>query len=146
MFDEEKLSFGYNFKRLCDEHKIAIVDVAKGTGIPKTTLYNIADRKTKRPRGDVMEKVLKYMQKKVPTLTMGDFLPVYDEEEDAYSVEQLNKDDFSSVKVEIQTEDDELSTYLVMMGDMLQRLTLEGKIEAVGRVGKLLKNPKYTKV
>ena len=28
MLDKEKLTFGYNFKRICDEHDIAIADVA----------------------------------------------------------------------------------------------------------------------
>jgi len=146
MVDNEKLRFGYNFKRLCKEHNIAIAKIADTAGIPRTTLYNIAERGTDKPRGDVIEKVIKAMQKEVPTLTRGDFLPVYDEEEDTYSVEALNYDDFVPVAVEITTDDAELHQYLQIMGDILQRLTPDGKIEAVGRVEKLLKNPKYSKV
>lgn len=148
MLDEKKLRFGYNFKRICRENDIPISAVAESTGIPSRTLYNIANRNTKKPRGDVMEKIVKDLQEKKPELGLkwGDFLPAYDPEEDAYSVEQLNIEDFVPVEFEIVTDDEELRQYLQIMGDILQRLTLDGKIEAVGRAEKLLKNPKYSKV
>ena len=148
MLDEKKLRFGYNFKRICKENGIPISAVAESTGIPSRTLYNIANRNTKKPRGDVMEKIVKDLQKKLPELELkwSDFLPSYDPEEDAYSVEQLNAEGFAPVDFEIVTEDQELLVYLTTISHILQRLTLEGKIEAVSRVEKLLKDPRYSKV
>ena len=148
MLDEKKLRFGYNFKRICKENDVHISDVAESTGIPSRTLYNIANRNTKKPRGDVMEKIVKDLQKRLPELNLkwSDFLPSYDPEEDAYSVEQLNAEAFVPVDFEIVTEDQELLVYLTTMSHILQRLTLDGKIEAVSRVEKLLKDPRYSRV
>lgn len=71
---EGESAFGNNFKRICGENGITIKEVAEGTGIPKNTLYNIVKRNTKRPRGDVVQKVFEYLQSKVPELTIDDLM------------------------------------------------------------------------
>lgn len=65
--EEEKdtEAFGYKLKQICKDNGITIKEVAENTGIPSRTLYNITKRNTKKPRGDVQEKVFNYLDKRV---------------------------------------------------------------------------------
>lgn len=143
MVDKNKMNFGYNFKRICEENNITIKEVHEETGIPLNSLYSITKRKTREPRDvAIKEKVFSYLKGKIPELTWGDFYPIYDEEEGTLSTD---KEKYVPIEFEIKTEDDELSTYLNIMGNTLQRLTLDGKIEAVKRVEELTQLSRYKK-
>lgn len=79
---EDESAFGYNFKRVCHKNGITIKEVAEGTGIPKTTLYNITKRNTHNPRNGLIEKVFCYLKERVPDLTMDDLCGSTDKEEE----------------------------------------------------------------
>ena len=75
-FANQKDHFGNIFKAICVENNITIKEVAEATGIPKNTLYNMTKRNTKKPRGDTVERVLDYLQRRVPELTVETVIPI----------------------------------------------------------------------
>lgn len=90
MIDTNKMHFGYNFKRICEENGITIKEVHEATEIPLNTLYSITKRKTREPRDqEIKEKVFDYLKTRVPDLTWRDFYPIYVPESD----EDLDEND-----------------------------------------------------
>ena len=75
-FANQKDYFGNIFKAICVENNITIKEVAEATGISQNTLYNMTKRNTKKPRGDKVERVLDYLQRRVPELTVETVIPI----------------------------------------------------------------------
>lgn len=138
MVDSEKLSFGYNFKRICKENGIKIKEVHEGTKIPLNTLYSITKRKTKMPTADVKHKIMSYLQKRIPGFTWNDFYQSNDEENDTNSNEQLN----SRVEYRNRGEAD----FLTNLGmNLFKSLNDEGKKKAIMMLSDLMVMEEYKK-
>lgn len=72
--DKSTPHFGNNMKKICKEHRITLADVADGTGIARSSIYNITKRNTKKPRGDKVQRIFAYLKERVPDLTMEDLM------------------------------------------------------------------------
>lgn len=132
----EKLSFGYNLKRICKEKGVTIREVATQSKVSVNTLYSITKRKSEKPTGEVMNAVIDYMTAQFPELTERDFLPVYDEENDEFSVEQLNRE-YQALPSRIKIAH-EIQVLLSDLND-------EGIREALKRVTELTQLEQYKK-
>ena len=68
-YKETEKGFGAKLLTVCKENGITIKEVSEGTGIPKNTLYNITKRDTKYPQNGIQEKVVNYLETRIPNIT-----------------------------------------------------------------------------